>query len=724
MKFPFYTHEIKISLKSFVIIAVILCMFGMIIVRGREYYYIKTDDNDTKTDYEYVDFDQCIVSTSGYEVNDNEYGPTNEDPQVLVEFENDSNGIYAFRLELSKKIDLSKVQVFFGENKAEFSELSSKVFEPEENNVIEVVSNSRFKYARIDINEVFEVESLQVMSELEYIKVYNATNYVISVGISILLAFILSLNAKFKVFMEKLCRKLCDFVKSMWENKKLVLCYMVALVLIFMFSVACEHVLSWYKERDYINKSRLMIIYAVFLILAITWWFRKNIIKYSHIYFLLIVMIIGTINIYISPRTCGVSWDDEIHYGKTEYLSWIGSDKISVSSDKIINEYSRFALSKNGYSLQGRTNWESELDDTNDGKTVLVETDKYEISWHYIAYIPAALGLILGRGMGLSIIHTFMFGKWINLLCYGIALSVSMKWLKTRGKMIIMAIGLIPTSVFMATNYSYDWWLICLTILGYSVLISDIQKGKKLTNKKMLLVLLIMVIAILPKAVYFPLIFPMLLLSKDKYENAKLCRASALMGMFFLLGTFVLPMLMGTGTSGDVRGGSGVDSIGQMKFILTQPIEYAKILLNFLESYLSLDNSKGYLTFMAYYGNASNYVICLVMLILSAFVDNDASDIKEEKNIIYKVGVGLSVIGSIVLVATALYISFTPLMHLTINGCQYRYILPIIFVTLYSFFSVRVTIPNKIKCNTMMITSIVMSFVFLGGIYNLCAIYY
>ena len=47
--------------------------------------------------------------------------------------------------------------------------------------------------------------------------------------------------------------------------------------------------------------------------------------------------------------------------------------------------------------------------------------------------------------------------------------------------------------------------------------------------------------------------------------------------------TFLLPMLIGSSGTGDTRGGEDVNSIEQIKYILSNPGEYTGALLNFLK---------------------------------------------------------------------------------------------------------------------------------------------
>lgn len=705
--------------KVFLSIAILLITFSIIFVRGRQNYAITAI-------YEEVSFEDCVESTSGYGMDDNEYVPNNEDPQVLVEFDSKNDGIYAFYIEFEEAIDLSEIQIYFGRDGANFNEEDTKIFAEGNSDRVEIVSLKPFEYARIDIDCEFEIKGFGVADELEKEALLSYKWYVMAIVLSLTGAFLLAFIPVINTSLIKTKKALVDVVKAIYKDRKKAIKYLAVTVILFFVAYFLERIYGSLKGQDYFNRYRFLVIYAVMLIPTITWWFRNSIVKKAHIYFFIVVMLVGTINVYAAPRACGISWDDIIHYGKTAYLSWGCDDKISLEDYNNIATFSGSAMAKSSYNILERAKWENIFADNRE--YVLVETDNYKLANHYVAYVPGAIGLILGRGIGLDYVETFMLGKWVNLLCYAIILSISIKLFRNRGKIIVMAIGLIPTSIFIATAYSYDWWVISLSILAYALFFRELQKGVKISTKKMVLVLAILIIAMLPKAVYFPLIFPLMLFAKDKYQKPNTCRWLTVISMVILVLSFVLPIVTGTGNLGDSRGGGSVDSAGQISFILGQPLAYTEILLRFLKDYLSPDNAKSYLTFMAYYGQAEYYTVCMLMLAVASVIDNGYDNynkpINKRENIIYKTGVALGIAGSIVLVATALYVSFTPVGHYTINGCQRRYILPVLFIGLFSFCKMRIITSEETKNKITMLIGIVMSYVFLYGIYDLCISYF
>ena len=241
-------------------------------------------------------------------------------------------------------------------------------------------------------------------------------------------------------------------------------------------------------------------------------------------------------------------------------------------------------------------------------------------------------------------------------------------------------------------------------------------------------------IALFPKAVYFPLLAVYLWIPKKKFETADQYRrfmsavlasigllASGIVlgylwivpiwivyygicnafGKFFerigkkkrnllLLGGagvviaaallvvyFVLPALLG---EGDIRGGEGVNAAMQVRFILENPLQYAKILINFLKDYyLSFDESwKNIFNMLGYLGTTGCHVISLILLVFVTVTDKGEAD-QWKGHIAVRWTTVLMSLATICLIVTALYISFTSVANTSVGGCQPRYLIPLLY---------------------------------------------
>ena len=144
------------------------------------------------------------------------------------------------------------------------------------------------------------------------------------------------------------------------------------------------------------------------------------------------------------------------------------------------------------------------------------------------------------------------------------------------------------------------------------------------------------------------------------------------MGILLLVKTFAQVT-----SGGDPRGGD-VNPVQQIRFILGEPVHYARILLNFLKTYLSVGNMKNYIVNFAYFGIGSGSAVYIVLMIATAVTDKSELD-RFKISALSEIYAVIVYFGLAALIATALYISFTPIRSETINGCQARYITPLLF---------------------------------------------
>lgn len=703
----------RINVKLFTVMFILLTIMAFFVIRGNEYC-------EMTGSYEESDYLEYFLVANNYDNNGSGFNVSGDDPQLILDLKKSSNGI---RICFNHKIDISKVQIFYANDEFVFKEENSIRFEKKFSDMIEILSMNEFRYIRIDIDTNFQIKSFSVCDTIDYKRIVYVARYIYAVIINIIVSLMISVSKKINILCNKAIRCIyCNLVKIKKQYRRFVV-LLALLLLEFSFSYIVERILL--VGNGYFNRSRMLILFGVIFVLSTAILFRKYILNYLHIYFMFVIMLIGTIHIVATPPSAGISWDDEIHYINSSYVSWLCSDRVSVADVKLNNRYATTIYTKDVYSLEGRSIWVNDINSTYQNETGILTTEylKCEFSWSYVAYIPTAIGLAIGRGLGLSFTYVFMLGKFVNLLCYSILFSTSIYMLKNKGKILVSLIGLIPTSIFMACSYSYDWWFIGCVVLGYSLFFDVLQREGKISTEKHILITCILMLGIFTKAVYFPILFPMMLMKKEKYENSKLCRGITIVSMLFLLLTFLMPVLFGA-KEGDSRGGSNVNSMKQIGFILSNPIEYTKILLNFLREYLSLKTVKEYTTVLSYLGQAKYTEMVMLILTAATIIDNNKTVVKDKYYRIIKVAMYFSCFASIVLVSTALYVSFTPVGYETINGCQPRYILPLLFPLLYYFGDVRISVDKKVKNNFVNAAICIMSCIFLYATYAQLVVYY
>ena len=519
--------------------------------------------------------------------------------------------------------------------------------------------------------------------------------------------------------MTKCIHKICNWAKQLWNNRVKAIAFIVSTLITTLLSYMAVRVIYTMILGMRINYSVFYLVLAIGYIVLFTFWLRKSIATKPELLFVAIVMILGTLFIKVSPAQPGVSWDDQIHYERTLNVSNIFNGVMYQADMTIIGD-TYVATPK--YGNDEKAEYVQALEQSYANKQIVPYTFNQFGIWS-VAYIPSAIGILLGRALSLSFVHTYMLGKFFCLSLYAFLFYLAIK--KVRyGKVLLAGVGLIPTSIFLATAYSYDSWVIGFIALGMAYFASILQSdAKKVNAKDYLIMVVLIVVGCLPKAVYFPILCPLLLLPMTKFINKKqrnICYFIVILGILFLVASFILPILLNGAGQGDIRGGADVNSAEQIKYILHNPLTYTDTLLKFLSNYLALENTSGYLQAYAYMGIGNYWGIVLVTLFVLAYTDSNRC---EGKTNIIRVGGIISAWIAIVFVATALYIAYTPVGDHSIAGCQLRYMLPLIFPVLYFIGSNKVTNVEGRKAYVV-IPLYIMAMTFLYNIYTLCIAYY
>lgn len=309
-------------------------------------------------------------------------------------------------------------------------------------------------------------------------------------------------------------------------------------------------------------------------------------------------------------------------------------------------------------------------------------SNSFVFGYYNIAYLPYYIGFVIARGLNLNVRIVYSISLLFQSIFCTFIISRAIKIIP-YGKRLMSCIGLAGTLLFLNGRFSYDPWVVAFIALGFAYFIKNLNANDgTLTLKEATLPLIYIFIGCLPKAIYLLLALLGLFIPTKKFKNKKTKTkfvVIVLVIVILLLASFLLPMIFSSASqAGDSRGGTDVSSIGQIKFILSNPIEYTKILLNFMfNSYLPYEvTGSQYLSFFASLGMINKFTLPLLTIVVTAFLDRNMT---ENKYMAFRIATYIAIFASIILVITALYVSFTPVGYNTVNGCQPRYLLPLIF---------------------------------------------
>lgn len=430
---------------------------------------------------------------------------------------------------------------------------------------------------------------------------------------------------------------------------------------------------------------------------------RENFGSYPERVFVPVGICAGVFFAVLAPVQPVVSFDDQIHYDHAVGLSFLSSAEYTKADVEMLaypeiegDPFKHLQFSESEYGAL--------LNDLNAlGEEHAFNSDGFYSSWGYksldylsLGYIPNAIGLWLGRLLHLPFVGVFLLGRISGVLFFFTLVYLAVKKLKSQ-KILALAFALLPSVLFISGSYSYDIWVAGWLLFGFLRYLSWLQSpDEKLSFKEVALVLLAFVIGLGPKAIYFPIFFLLLFIPKSKFPSkifARRYRVAVVVSALLVLSTFLLPFVVQGPGTGDVRGGSDVNSTGQVMFILEDPLRYAGILANFLSGYLSIEYSATYTNHLGYLGVSTLGVLPLVALLLVAVTDSGPLNYSYAK-VRYKIGALSLLVGTAALMASALYVSFTAVGSETVAGCQGRYLLPLVVPFLALFFCSRINNEN------------------------------
>lgn len=399
--------------------------------------------------------------------------------------------------------------------------------------------------------------------------------------------------------------------------------------------------------------------------------------------FLLLTLCIGIVYAVLLPKATVVSLDDESHYRRALQTSYVGTTYYTEADYDMIRQRlpNSHGVREDAYNTN-RINNEYELG--------VVEVEEAPgLLTTSLPYLPSAAAMWLVRVLGGSFTQIFVAGRLGNLLCYGVVMYFALKRLP-RGKLLAAVIALFPMTIFTASNYSYDGWCVAFLALGTALFLDEYcHRERKLDWLHWAGILVCLAFGCLPKAIYFPVFLMCLFMPREKFrtgKHRKLYLVSVIAVTLLVALTFVGPFLL-TGGNGarftDTRGGSDVSASGQFQYILSHPVEYTQLLLRFLfGTYFNPDFVLPFaVSYQAYMPAIPCGVFFAGLAVLLFFFEQTRQDRSEPLRLPspgLKIASAVSFFCACCLVATSMYVAITPVGADTIQGCQERYMMPVL----------------------------------------------
>ncbi len=461
------------------------------------------------------------------------------------------------------------------------------------------------------------------------------------------------------------------------------------LAAVAVVSFGMERILAYvFYGKDSFYWGRYLGIFVVLELAACLVCFREIVARKAEVAALVVTLSVGTLYALAVPASTGISWDDEWHYNCSMAMSHLLNPDVSKAEYYYADKdcFLETALEHKNYDRESQKETYQKIEKLYQQKEKTLP-GRYWPRYRNLCYMPAGFGLWLGRLLSLPYHVAFMVGRWFSMLFYSILVFLAIRKLKS-GKILAAAVALIPFNIFMASSYSYDHWITAWLLYGICCLFGELQQPeKKMSVFEWIFMLLAFLIGVGPKMLYIPLVLLALFLPKEKFVSPvqrKLMIAAAVC-VVAAVGAKVALMFAAPGSIQDVRGGTGVDSLGQVSYIFSHPWEYTKTLLGFLWDYLSLKSANHYFSHLQYLTNLQPTVFSpLMVATLAAVAFTDKNEYDSKVALAPRIAVYVLSFGILCLVATSMYVAITAVGSNKIEGCQYRYIAPLMFPVLYS----------------------------------------
>lgn len=403
--------------------------------------------------------------------------------------------------------------------------------------------------------------------------------------------------------------------------------------------------------------------------------------------FLVLALIFGITVAVLLPTSTYVTWDDENHFHRILEVVSFNHTRSLAEQRMFANSYVSSWFLENPRGMVRLITLESAIP----GGAGWRGFHPYD----FLGYLPAVVPLAFARLFGTDLVTGLVLGRVGIALAYGGIVWLGLRKVRS-GAYIVATVCLLPSALFLASSYSYDPWLTAWVAYVFCYLLSEWQNPeKKLRTRDLVFMDLALFLACGPKALYFLLFFPLFCFKKEKFvspiQRKRYLIATAGV-MVVILSTFLLPFVVRIGGYSDLRGGSGIDAAGQVKFIFSEPLRYTKILVGFLGFYVSGQQMQTFNTMFGYLGAPHAFwgTLSALLIVYAMCTDRKEDDLYETMRVPRLVGV-LSAFVTLVFAATSLYISFTPVGYETVLGCQFRYLFPILIP--FALFA----IPGKIR---------------------------
>ena len=297
--------------------------------------------------------------------------------------------------------------------------------------------------------------------------------------------------------------------------------------------------------------------------------------------------------------------------------------------------------------------------------------------YNFVCYIPQALGILVGKILGLSVLAMGYLAKIFNFAMFVFLIYWAIK-LIPKYKSALMFVALLPITMQEATSIAPDAMAIALGIftISYALYLSS-DKVIKITRKQIAIMMVSGVVLSLCKIVYLPMVLLYLIVPREKFGSKKQ-KWLITGGVVALAAIFNLAWLA-TSFGFITETNKGVNASEQVAGVLKNPINYMMVVMRTITTY-AIDWTLGMVgTGIGMTGAGLPGIYYLITMPIFVLIVAQRNE-KLELSVFQKSVFGAVLVMVFGLILTSLYTQWTPLNKIIIEGVQGRYFLPILLI--------------------------------------------
>lgn len=297
-----------------------------------------------------------------------------------------------------------------------------------------------------------------------------------------------------------------------------------------------------------------------------------------------------------------------------------------------------------------------------------------------IAYIAPMVGVFIADTFHASIEQTIFLARLCSLILYVALIWFGIRLLQTsKLKWLIFTIALLPTSLYQASVVSADNITIGLSLLFICLLVRLMQ-SKGSTKDKKLFYALAVVAAIIPliKINYAFLSLALVLVPNNLFKSTKTAVVAKIGGISLAVtfGTIwsMIAKVTSNATASQRPDGAKVVAASQISLIAHHPLHFfeacARSIVNAGDSYF-----QSMIAILGWNFVSIPLIITFTLvlgILLAGLYAKDETVAMRKKLLL----LNILIVGGVVSIFAALYITFNPTGNKSVDGVQGRYFLP------------------------------------------------